>query len=149
MWFFFYLFLVENRLSNILKESSSIVKIQGRFKSFGSTFTKCRKHDINIDDIQDFIAFRIIHNNDYYSYNWFLFNQLKKIFKFVSGQDFRTFPKKNGYNFINLKFQYYDYIFEIQICTIKDYNYIYSNGKNHYFYKGCCSPINILIHKYM
>ena len=110
---------------------------------------KCDRHNEDIDGIQDLIALRIIHNNDTYSYNWFLFNQLKKYFKFVSGQDFKTFPKSNGYNFINLKFQYFDVIFEIQICSIKEYNQVYSTMKNHYFYKKYYSPVNILIYKYM
>ena len=125
------------------------MEIQARFKSFGSTFIKCNEQNINIDDIKDLIAFRIIHNSNCYSYNWFLFKQLKKYFKIISGQDFKTFPKENGYNFINLKLKYSDIIFEIQICAIEDYKSIYSSGKNHYFYKKYRSPINILVNKYM
>ena len=109
---------IEKMLNKELSDEGLEVAIKGRIKSNFSIFTKMARQDIPLEEIYDYLAFRVITKsvNDCYA----VLGVVHNIWRPIPGKfkDYIAMPKPNNYRSLHTSVIDTDgHIFEIQIRT--------------------------------
>lgn len=114
---------IEDLETELKKEGIDVLEIHGRAKSLYSLYLKLQKHDMDINQIYDLAAVRIIVNEVADCYE--ALGIVHKKFKPMIGRikDYISLPKPNGYQSIHTTvFGPDGKIMEVQIRTLKMHN---------------------------
>lgn len=115
-----YIRFIENSLKEDLLQNNIKCDVNGRIKHIYSIYTKMQRKNVDLDSIYDFVAFRIITENEKDCYNALgvvhkLYRPLPNRFK-----DYIALPKQNMYQSLHTTvFGPGDVVLEIQIRTQK------------------------------
>ncbi|MGB9755335.1 MAG: RelA/SpoT family protein [Desulfurella sp.] len=115
-----YIRFIENSLKEDLLQNNIKCDVNGRIKHIYSIYTKMQRKNVDLDNIYDFVAFRIITENEKDCYNALgvvhkLYRPLLNRFK-----DYIALPKQNMYQSLHTTvFGPGDVVLEIQIRTQK------------------------------
>ncbi|MBN2135732.1 MAG: bifunctional (p)ppGpp synthetase/guanosine-3',5'-bis(diphosphate) 3'-pyrophosphohydrolase [Acidobacteria bacterium] len=114
--------LTIQRIEKILKKEFEKLKIEalirGRIKSNFSIFTKMKKQDISLDEIYDYLAFRVITKSVSDCYT--VLGIVHSIWKPIPGRfkDYIAMPKPNNYRSLHTSvLDLTGHVFEVQIRT--------------------------------
>ncbi len=115
-----YIRFIENSLKEDLLQNNIKCEVNGRVKHIYSIYTKMKRKNVDLDNIYDFVAFRIITETERDCYN--ALGVVHKLYKPLPNRfkDYIALPKQNMYQSLHTTvFGPGDIIVEIQIRTKK------------------------------
>ena len=116
--------------------NSKDYKILSRIKHYYSIFLKMQRKGVNIDEILDLLAIRVLVNNEIDCYKVLGFFHLKYKPLIARFKDYVSTPKENGYQTIHTTVFHNSKIYEIQIRTFDMHKVAEYGVAAHWKYKN-------------
>ncbi len=112
------------------------IKIYSRIKHYYSIYLKMQRKGVNIDEILDLLAIRILVEEDIDCYKVLGFLHLEYKPLISRFKDYVSTPKENGYQTIHTTVFYNSKIYEVQIRTFEMHNVAEYGVAAHWKYKS-------------